>query len=223
MDNCCCIDNLDFEVKKNVTFFYKMVFPGSTTTTGGIEFNRLVVGFEIILNNKSCHTIKNLNIKDSLFGIGLTQIRTQALIEFEFHVTVTSCCDNIVANDEETILNTCGQLIDPTQSFMPPCSVCVILVEIAIKPNGILETNTIDMPYLFHTNIVTGTVDVKKSNFCDTDCKNIKPIVLKEAILDEPDVLVPVDIFFPGSCSLNCLPYTNTRCNRVTCPRKRPK
>ncbi len=208
-NNCCCCDT-EFEIHKNVVSLYKMTIPGA-------KFNRMVATLEIILINNSCNTINNISVKDSIFGIGLNDPDRDLLI----HATVTSCCDTIIPNDEATIFATCGELVNPLRSSLGPCSVCVILAEISVMPNNIFE---IDLPYLLSTTIISGTVNNNTCGMCKAPCKLLPKVIKTEVFKGESNILFALDVFFPGSCSIQCFPYTNRRCRQVTCPtRPRPR
>lgn len=99
-----------------------LVFPPT------VHFSQLVLTYEIVLINDSNQRINCLSINDSLAGIAFSA----TTLPFRNSINVVKAPGNIAANTSEIIASS-GQLIDPCKSYLPPCSVTKILVNLAIS------------------------------------------------------------------------------------------
>lgn len=167
--------------------------------------NALSISYEIILKNCSSHKITQLSITDSLWGIGLTGTK-----EYTISVNVNSCCNNIIPNENENIVSSCGQLIIPQKSYLNPHSSSTIIVNIGIVNNESYET---EIPLLSNTIVVTG--NIYGSNI------SIDPIYVESREYINSNIYSGLGqstgLGGPLCNYRLCFPYTNTRCNRTTC------
>lgn len=214
-DNCCV--NAKIDVEKNIISVIKVPLDTQTGTSS------LIINYEIIINNKSPRKIINLKVSDSLWGIGLT-----GSDEVVLTVTAESCCSTIVTNSGDTIISSCGELVDSTESYVDGCSVCTILLTLALRPiERRLGTPDlyINIPYVLNTVTISGKLEpIKPYNACKIGSSFI-PIFAKTVSYGDDFTYTNTGPHgLGGACNSKlCIPYTNTRCKTITCPRPRPK
>ncbi len=226
-DNCCkdktqdkndCCVNAKIDVEKNIMSVVKSTSSGRLPAA----YDSLIINYEIVLRNRSPAKITNLRITDSLWGIGIT-----GSDEIETTVTADTCCPNIVTNTGDVIISSCGELIDPTRSSLDGCSSCTILVALAFRPIRLLGTQaqSFNIPYVLDTITVSGKLaSSKHCNACRAEA-SIIPIFAKSLAYEDDSLFINLESgALGGLCNYRlCIPYTNTRCNQITCPRPRPR
>lgn len=145
-EKCCANPCLD--VQKNVVAISKCTkkfefekeilegMRGSSTETElelEVEFDVITAIYEIILTNKSCDTIKNVQIQDSLAGVGALAGVHGGTDPFGKDVTLKakaqSCNDHLKVLDSREIRKSGGNLLDSCKSCIPPCTSCRLLVK----------------------------------------------------------------------------------------------
>jgi hypothetical protein len=234
LDKECCID-VPIDVEKNILAIYRAPTGISSFSTDEnfLRYNAFILSYEIVIRNRSKRRITNVSVRDSLWGFGLTEINTGTQTDaIAFFMSASSCCSNLAVRENGTdIVNACGELTIPSQSSLEPCSSCTILVELSFIPRdknpntGHPEPELVRVPYLLNTVTITGKLG--PSGHCN-QCKSgasIIPIFFKSEAYEDPNLY-----WGQGSGALGntcnyklCVPYSNTRCKRVTCPRPRPK
>ncbi len=215
--NDCCV-NAKIDVEKNIISVVK----STSSTSLPATYNSLIVNYEIVLRNRSPNKITNLRITDSLWGIGIT-----GSDEIEFTVNASTCCLNIIPNTGDVILSSCGELVNPAFSSLDGCSSCTILIAMAFRPIKLLGTpfQEFEIPYVLDTVTVSGKLaSSKHCNACKAEA-SIIPIFAKSLPYEDESICNNRE---PGAlgglCNYRlCIPYTNTRCNQITCPRPRPR
>ena len=145
-EKCCANPCLD--VQKNVVAISKCTkkfefekeilegMRGNSTETElelQVEFDVITAIFEIVLTNKSCDTITNVQIQDSLAGVGELAGVHGGTDPFGKDVTLKakaqSCSDHLVVQDSRDIRKSGGNLLDSCKSCIPPCTSCRLLVK----------------------------------------------------------------------------------------------
>jgi hypothetical protein len=170
-DECHCVDS-DIKVKKILLSKDRQINQQITSPENpfiGIGNQQLVYSYELLLINESCDTITDLGIVDTFFG-SITSL------QLTIGLRIVSCCDNIVIRSLDDIYQEdCPQLLE-SKSYLPPCSVCKIIVTVILE--NFKETPVKQIKKLTNTMIVTG----KRNN------KPIKPII-KSATVTETDIV----------------------------------
>lgn len=223
MDNCCkkinnnnnCCMNAKLKVETNIISIIEAF----------VDHPSITINYEIVITNNSQRKIMNLKVLDSLWGIGLTETN-----ELNFTLTAISGCKNIVINNNDIIISSCGEIVDSTLSYLDCCSSCTILLTMSLGPNIYLKNTYLDVgpiiiPHLCNTVIVSGTLTPSDHcNVCKIE-KQIIPIVSKSPPYNDDTIYIFQQVDLPGNaCNVRlCFPYTNTRCSKITCPRIRPK
>lgn len=175
------------------------------TVTKGIT--ALTISYEITLKNCSSRKIINLSITDSLWGIGI--ISTE---DYTFTINVISCCGNITPIDNDQISLNCGQLIKSDVSYLDPYSSATILVSLGIVNES---TNPTEIPFLRNTIIINGDVCSREDNHN----RQLNPIYILSREYTYDGILAIKGFQGLGGPSVNyleCFPYSNTRCKRIT-------
>ena len=109
-EKCECQD-ADFEVKVNNLF------------SDILNKTETLINYEIALINKSCQKIKNLSIEDNLAGLNLLDGVT---------ISVNTDSETVTIADQSDLDK--GVLLNPCESYLGPCDVVRISVQIVSPP-----------------------------------------------------------------------------------------
>ncbi|AYV77372.1 MAG: hypothetical protein Dasosvirus1_7 [Dasosvirus sp.] len=134
------------------------------------------IKYEIIMSNKTPNCIREIKIKDSVFG-GSSDCLTLTAV----NVSTDGNCDgcNLVAQSNASDrLN--GILLDGCKSTIGACSLCSLFVTITgYFPN--VSRSSVDLLYLQNTIKITGSV--KKKSRCGCVCVPIFPVYAVSGII----------------------------------------
>lgn len=138
--------------------------------------------FEIVIFNRSSCKLTNLSIIDSFMGLqgndfGPTGGFGGELRPYYTNVTVNSCSGTIFPNNFQQIIDGGGELVNKTLSYIPPNSVCSLIVRITGRgfrlPNFPLDNE--QLPFegvpaitmcIQNTAIIRGNVSKKHDCGC---------------------------------------------------------
>lgn len=186
---CCCIKS-DLTVEKNLLSVYTSPLLPIAPTARVISIASLTLVYEIILKNKSCCKIGNINIQDSLFGL----FDNRSTAPF-VNVSVRSCSDNLIPITEESILGNCGRLLDNCRSFVPPCTTSRLIVTVTLRPR--ITAQNLIVSKLLNSVIVTGCLESESHCGCCKKSDPIEPLSAKSQVYDscECDVIYVLTTF----------------------------
>jgi hypothetical protein len=203
--------DIDLCVDKKIISVYKLgaappfIDPDTGEIVRNASYETLSVTYELILKNKSSSPINNLNIRDTLWGTALI-----GSDELDVTVQVTSCCETISIKSSDDIISSCGQLLNPCESYLDSYATCKILIALTFVA---IADVFIEIPYVLNTIIITGNVN----------CLPILPIYVKSKTHKDTGTFVQVSNLPTNPCDFQlCIPYTNTQCNQTTCIKPRP-
>lgn len=161
---------------------------GIPPNQGSIPFSQIMLTYEIMLINKSDKEICNVSIFDTLAGIAFMD-NLNGIQPFVSTVSVVKSPAYIQALTDDEIVTKKGLLNDPCNSYLPPCSVSVLVVNIALSAP---QNSIAEIRYVRNTVTVEGKVHDSNKY------KRIAPIFAKSPIWQsESDVSLLVNIIFP--------------------------
>ena len=129
-----------------------------------IPYAQLMLTYEIVLVNKGEKDICGLNISDTLAGIAFGN-NLNNIQPFVSSVVVVKAPAHIKTLSAEEIVAKKGQLVDPCESYLPPCSVTKLVVNLVLSaPTG----SICEIRYVRNTVTVEGKI---------FDCNKYKKIV----------------------------------------------
>lgn len=97
-----------------------------------LRFGQLMITYEVIIANNTSHKISGLRIHDSLAGINFQDGGATAL-PFPSTVRVVKAPGNIVLLPYTDVASSNGYLVDHHQSYLDPCSVTKLIIELTIS------------------------------------------------------------------------------------------
>ena len=169
----CCVDS-GLSVSKELIFACEGKLEDAAN-------EHLVLGYNIILNNTSCHKIRCLDIQDTLFGL-----HTLAEHGVDIQISTLSCKGSLKVLPIVEVIENGGHILNVCESFIKACTVCVIQIVVIISPEDRARCRLFRLE-----NIVTveGKVALyKDKNKCKRErrkLKKIKPIVAHSPIFRE--------------------------------------
>jgi hypothetical protein len=176
---------IDLFVEKNLISVYKVQnrLVASDSNFKYIAYTKAVFTYDITLINNTCYTLRNIGIQDTFFGL-------MNSIQVLIGLRITSCCDNLVVRPVDDIYqDTCPQLLDTCNSYLPPFSACTIIVGVVISPS--INNAKPEINELRNTITVTGDIEYKSS--CEgMKLWPIKPILEDSIIWEDKLPLIPL-------------------------------
>lgn len=148
----------------------------------GLHFGQIMLTYEIIITNNTCNKISGLYLHDSLAGINFQNGGATSL-PFPSSLRVVKAPGNIVLLPYADVATTNGSLIDPTQSYLDPCSVTKIIMELTISAP---EDSFCEVRQVCNTVTLEGKLEEAipygKCNKCYIKKHTIKPIIAASEI-----------------------------------------
>lgn len=162
---CCKVikDCDGIEIEKNILSECR-VFGQSE----GGSLQRLIT-YEIIIKNNTDCRLTELSLIDTFVGAFTDPQPTNLL---QLSLETVACSGNVVLLSQQEVLQNKGQLVNVDESYIKPCSACIIILKITLS---FPEQDQCEISVINNSVVLNGVLEDKCYNY-----KQIKPIIAKQ-------------------------------------------
>jgi len=181
MKNCFDICEADITVTKRLLTVSRVPLAGLISTLidsslpENIHYAQLLLTYEVLLINNTPYELQSIVLNDSLAGLNFENGGISAL-PFPASLDITKSSGNLILLTPEQIASSEGSLVDSEKSYLPPCSVTKLLINLSLfaPKNSIVEIRKV-----CNTITLEGILKINNKNKEGKKCltyKKIRPI-----------------------------------------------